>query len=408
MSCTISVTFKPTATGSFTANVSVTDGSTDSPQQVSLTGTGFTNNKGLASVRSALTGTTTATAPTPTGPYSVGTRVMNLTDPTRNDPYLANGTPRELAVRFWYPASLRQECKSADYTSPAVWEYFSQLANVRSFPVTTNSCLNAPATDGPHPVVVFTPGYTATFTDYTFLFEDLASRGYVVASVAHTYETTAVELPDRGLVKGLFGSHLGNTWRGDEQTFSFATLVRLQDLEFVLDELGRLNSQPGNPFCGQFDMSKLAIAGHSMGGVTAFLGAKLDPRYKAAVMLDASMPQTLVSTTNTPLLMLAAGRNEWDTSERRLWSNLAGPRLAVSFQGSEHVAFSDWTWLAKDGIQTGSMGPEKTMAAVRHYVAGFLDVNLLDKPTDPLLTGLSSEYPDAEVTTQNQLLRGKP
>ena len=54
------------------------------------------------------------------------------------------------------------------------------------------------------------------------------------------------------------------------------------------------------------------------------------------------------------------------------------------------------------------MGPEKTIAAVRDYIAAFLDADLLDNPADPLLSGPSSQYPDAEVTTQNQLLRGKP
>ena len=40
--CTISVTFKPTATGTRTANVAVTDNATGSPQRLTLTGTGVT------------------------------------------------------------------------------------------------------------------------------------------------------------------------------------------------------------------------------------------------------------------------------------------------------------------------------------------------------------------------------
>jgi len=52
--------------------------------------------------------------------------------------------------------------------------------------VRTNSCLDGPISEGRQPVVVFVPVYTGTFTD-TFLFEDLASRGYVVAAVDHTY-----------------------------------------------------------------------------------------------------------------------------------------------------------------------------------------------------------------------------
>ena len=46
------------------------------------------------------------------------------------------------------------------------------------------------------------------FTDYTFIAEDLASRGYVVAAVDHPCEATAVEFPDGRVVKSAFGSHL--------------------------------------------------------------------------------------------------------------------------------------------------------------------------------------------------------
>ncbi len=71
--------------------------------------------------------------------------------------------------------------------------------------VRTNSCLDAPIAEGAHPVILFSHGYTGAFTDYTFIFEDLASRGYVVASVDHTYEATAVEFPDGRFVKSVFG-----------------------------------------------------------------------------------------------------------------------------------------------------------------------------------------------------------
>ena len=41
VTCTISVVFKPTGTGTTTGDLTITDSSTDSPQHVSLSGTGF-------------------------------------------------------------------------------------------------------------------------------------------------------------------------------------------------------------------------------------------------------------------------------------------------------------------------------------------------------------------------------
>jgi hypothetical protein len=287
ISCTITATFTPTHDGSRSAIISIADNSPDSPQQVSLSGTGKAGGAAdMSAVRSALASAGTVAVPIPTGPEAVGTRVLQLVDSTRQDPFLASGAKRELPVRFWYPAALTEACTPAGYTSPRVWAYLSQLAGVHLPEVITNSCVDAPMTDGVHPMVVFTHGYTGTFTDYTFLFEDLASRGYVVASVDHTYEATAVEFPDGRLVKSKLGSHVANTWRGDNATLTFAVSVRLQDLRFVLFELERLNTKSGDPFAGKLDISRIAIAGHSLGGTTAFLALEQDARFRAAIVLD--------------------------------------------------------------------------------------------------------------------------
>ena len=101
---------------------------------------------------------------------------------------------------------------------------------------------------------------------------------------------------------------------------------------------------------------------------------------------------------------MTMGRTQWTDEECRLWSDLRGPRLAVNFVGAEHTTPSDAVWLAKGAIKTGTMGPEKTIAAVRDYVAAFLDTNLQGRPAAGLLNGASSDYPDAIVTTQEQAL----
>lgn len=405
-SCTITVTFTPQVLFSLSADVSISDTSTDSPQQVSLSGTGVKFLTNQAAVGSVLASTRSAMAPNPTGPIPVGTRVMDLIDSSRDDPYLNNGTKRELLVRFWYPASLTQGCKLAEYTSPRVWSYFSKLVGVALPEVRTNSCLNAPIADGVYPIVVFTPGYTATFTDYTFIFEDLASRGYVVASVDHTYEATAVEFPDGRFAESVFGSHLANNLRGDSQALTLATSVRLGDLEFVVNDLTRQNISMDSPFTSKLDTSRIALAGHSLGGLTTILGVERVIGFRAGIIIDGGVPEGLVSPTESPVLILAAGREQWSANDVHLWNQLRGPRFAVNLKDAEHVTPTDEVWLAKGAIKTGEMGPEKTIAAVRDYIAAFLETNLRRQPLDPLLTGPSSDYPDAAVTTQNETLSG--
>lgn len=405
-SCTITVIFKPRTAGVKTAAVSISDDSADSPQQVLLSGKG--RKLTAAALRSALAMYQTVATPNPTGPGRVGTRAMDIIDFTRNDPFLADGTKRELLVRFWYPASLSQPCQPAEYTSPKIWSYFSQLVEIPLPEVKTNSCLNAPVTDGLHPVVVFTHGYTGTLTDYTFIFEDLASRGYVVASVAHTYETTAVEFPDGRFIESVLGSHFVDALRGDEQTLSFAVSVRLEDLKFVVNELERQNARADSPFAGKLDLSHLAIAGHSLGGLTAILGIEREPRFKAAVVIDGVLPDELGSEIQTPVLMLTAGNDNWSESRCRLESRLLGLQFVANFPGTEHVTPSDAVWLAKGVIKTGNMGPEKTIAAVRDYIATFLDANLRGERLSPMMIGPSADYPDVAVTRREQPLCGQP
>ncbi len=413
-SCSITVTFKPSEAGTDSADVSIRDDGGGSPQNVSLSGAGCVrlHNKcletvGSPEVQAALTRSRTAIVPSSTGSSRIGTRVLDLLDPQRDDPYLANGTKRELLVRFWYPASADKDCKPAEYTSARVWSYFSELTMLPLPQVTTKSCLEAPVADGAHPVVVFTHGYTGIFTDYTFLFEDLASRGYVVASIDHTYEATAVEFPDGRFVKSVVGSHLANTWRTDDQSLSFALSARLDDVRFVLNELERLNTSADTPFAGKLDTTKIALAGHSLGGLTTWHGVQQDARFKAAILMDPYLADISLGPTETPVILLAMGRAHWSDEECRLWGDLRGPRFAVNLRGTEHLTPSDAVWLAEGAIKTGSMGPDKTIEALRNYIAAFLDTNLRGSPFDALLTGPSAEYPDAEVTTQKQLQCGE-
>ena len=402
-SCTISVVFKPPAQNARSATMSIADSSTDSPQQVGLSGTGVTRRAlDVSAVNSVLASSTIAAAPLPTGPEKVGTRVVQWIDLSRPDPFPAHSASRELLIRLWYPAFLDRPCEPANYTSPKVWSYFSQLLGIPLPVVTTNSCLDAPVARGMHPVVVFTHGYTGTFTDYTFLFEDLASRGYIVASVNHTYEATATEFPDGRFAPSLLGSHLNDTWRGDEKTLAFASSVRLQDLRFVLNQLQRLNTRNDDPFAHRLDLSRVAIAGHSAGGTVAFQALQQDSRFKAAVILDGFISSSETHPTKLPVLLMRAGAASNAIDRCELSRNLLGPHSFVTLTGAEHLTPSDALWLARGAIATGPMGTDATVAAIRDYVATFLDTHLRGRIMHPLLSGSSSIYPDAAVSPADQ------
>jgi dienelactone hydrolase len=361
----------------------------------------------------AFSGSLTVSVPAPTGPNRVGTLSMRIVDSKRIDPYLGAGTKRELLVRFWYPILIGVPCRPAEYASPQVWAYFSELVSIPLPEIRTNSCWNAPIAKGVHAIIVLTHSYTGTLTDYTFIAEELASRGYVVASIAHTYETTAVEFPDGRLAKSMVGSYLApESLSFDEVSLSLARSVRLEDLKFILDEFARLNSKIDSPFAGQLDLSRVGLVGHSLGGEAAIFSVEHDARFKAGVILDGVVTNASALGTDKAVLILAAGREQWSDNECMLWSHLQGFRFAANLLGADHMTPSDAVWLAAHtpelALQTGRMGPERTVAVIRNYIAAFFDANLRGQPMNSLLTGPSPDSPEVVVTTREGSLCGKP
>jgi dienelactone hydrolase len=171
-----------------------------------------------------------------------------------------------------------------------------------------------------------------------------------------------------------------------------------------VNELERLNEAADSPFSGKLDTSRMALMGHSFGGEATILGVQKDRRFRAGVILDGVLNDAAARGTDKPILILAAGREQWDANECKLWNALSGPRLAVNFRGAEHLTPSDAVWLAKGAIKAGNMGPNRAIAAIRDFVVAFLDADLLGKPPDRLLTGPSPDYPDAVVTTGKESL----
>jgi dienelactone hydrolase len=196
----------------------------------------------------------------------------------------------------------------APYAQARAWSYLSALAGVPLPRISTHSCLDAPVSVGTHPVVFLEHGFTGTFTDYTFLAEDLASRGYVVVAVDHTGEATVVEFANGRLETSVFGSYLTRYTRNDAGGLGFAVAVRLDDLRFTMATLERLNASPASEFAGRLDLSRAALAGHSLGGLATLRGLDSSQRFKVGVLLDGVLPPNPPTPIRQPVLHVVAGR----------------------------------------------------------------------------------------------------
>src|SRR3984893_14575724 len=141
--------------------------------------------------------------PEPTGRCLAGTTSLYLKDVSRPDPWAAGVNARELMISLWYPAT-PSDGRRARYMTPAESELQLASRGITGVPqhalstVRTNAVSDATPAGRQRalPLVVLSPGFTNSRSTLTALAEDLASHGYVVAGIDHTYESFATAFPD--------------------------------------------------------------------------------------------------------------------------------------------------------------------------------------------------------------------
>ncbi len=171
------------------------------------------------------------------GPYEVGYTTF---DTTYDDPVY--GGPRNLPLMAWYPAS-------APSDTPAIYS----LGGVIVFESLRATYDADPADGAPFPVIVYSHGNGSEAVLGHPYGEHLASHGYIVVAVSHTYNT------------------------GTDGTFRrFAPLMvslvrRPQDITAAIDHLEDGDAPDG--LAAIADTGRVMVFGHSYGGFTTVASA---------------------------------------------------------------------------------------------------------------------------------------
>jgi len=170
--------------------------------------------------------------------------------------------------------------------------------------VRTNAAVGASPAGIPRslPLVVLSPGFTNSRSTLSGLAEDLASHGFVVAGIDHTYESHATAFPD-----GRITTCLARSARRTDEGFKEKLVAgRAADVSFVLGEL--TDARPARPGAGLIDPSRIAMAGHSAGGA-ATIAAMRAARTPSNASPGLSYPAVTVKymfDTNQPGPVLAS------------------------------------------------------------------------------------------------------
>jgi predicted dienelactone hydrolase len=265
------------------------------------------------------------TLPKPTGNHAVGVQYLQLVDENRTDPFVAGTTKkRELMVKIYYPAKDDHTKPFSPYFhSPQLVRVFTTFHGLPGFLfdelnlVKTNSKEGLPLLEEEqsYPVVLFSHGAGTSMETQTSQSEDLASHGYIVVAIDHTYVSAASVFPDRTVLSQEATTDFGPDPAG------MITQIMAEDASFVIDQLEEMNAgKVESIFKGKLDLEKIGVIGHSVGGAVAYNLAINDPRVKAAIDLDGVVYVTPrgAPADVAPFLMLANDRYHIQAIQNRV------------------------------------------------------------------------------------------
>lgn len=248
--------------------------------------------------------------------------------------------------------------------------------------------------------MLLSPGFTMPRTELTSLAEDLASRGYVIALIDHTYENTGTTFPDGTTLPCVICDRFPE---GGPEAVSAS---RAKDMSFVIDRL-TAHPHPAWRYARMIDSNRIGTAGHSLGGAAAVPALLTDDRILAGVNLDGTMDFEVPATglDGKPFMMLGHPLDDGgeDSTWTRSWANLDGWKRWLTVAGSNHGTFTDVPLLAeKFGIPSPpgtTISAQRSVELTRSFVAAFFDLHLKGVE-QPILDGPTPGNPEIGFHSQ--------
>jgi predicted dienelactone hydrolase len=374
--------------------------------------------------------------PRPAGQFAVGVRRYHWIDSTREEIGTEDSSDRrELIVRVWYPANGRPAVTQSPYV-PQLELYVSSGLLSSQAAQMAKTIRHYAADDVPvlpgqqrFPLVVFSGGNGEVEFNYTAMMTDLASRGFVVASIAHP--GVAHNLYPTGRVlrryRRIFdpkppgwdsviprGAPLGYMRAVYDRHYDEAANILAGDVSFAIDRLIALNGDGRSPFNGRIDIDRIATFGHSYGGNVAVEACARDHRVKACLQTDGGAFSHVrdMGLRKPYMLIRPAFDNDStprDIAQAQLFGSMKADAYEVNISGANHRSFLDGPFLDRSAPQLAAIA-ERAHRITGDYAEAFLRKSfygtgspLLEKRPDQYhgvyLRKLRLEYPDEPYDT---------
>ena len=297
--------------------------------------------------------------PDVSGDYLIGTKSFVI-NTERDEIYTDDpNDQRRIKFQVWYPAEKVEgyeqvpwlmdgitvsKALSKDFGFPAF--ALNQTANILS-----NSYLDAPINKDltKYPIIIISHGWRGFRNLHSDFAEELASLGYFVVSIDHTYGSVATVFGEDDVA--YLNSEALPSRESTPDFLDYANrLVSTygEDVISTIDYLEVLNNDSElSIFKGKLDLTKIGVIGHSTGGGGDVYAALKDDRITALIGLDAWVESIDAEDINAgltiPSLFLRSG--QWETGENNdnlyaLVDSNEAPSWLYQIDGTTHFDFS--------------------------------------------------------------------
>ncbi|MBA3954370.1 hypothetical protein H0X48_03580 [Candidatus Dependentiae bacterium] len=340
--------------------------------------------------------------PTLTGPFAVDTTFYTWHDIQRQE-QRGEQHARELTVHLWAPITVAQKHRS--------FFYFIDFITALRLYFKAREPLSLSYDQPTYPVIIFSHGLKSLSAFNRALLQDLASHGYVVVGINHTYGCFTPTLLKSNNLN--FDPALALAFEQTSQAGLDAYLERLEeeietwvtDIQFVATMLTQLNREE-SPFTERLNLDALGVYGHSLGGAAAAEACRRDKRFKAGISLDGSLMKKTTGGFSKPFMfirgsLLDASNTHISASLGLVYNkalktyrdnltqfcNCLGPYgYCITLDQVGHYAFTDASLLCPLArfclnFCTGSKHTPAVIALTNGYAQAFFDTHLKHKDT---------------------------
>lgn len=268
------------------------------------------------------------TMPKVTGEYEVATATYTYTDENRIEQFTDTGNNRFVNVEFWYPDNA----------------------------------------DGTYPLLVFSHGAYGIAASNSSTYTELASHGYVVASIDHPYHSFYTVSDDGKdvMVSTEYMREVSNANKEGfytaEETYGLIQQwmkLRTDDMNFVIDTILTQSESNSNTMYQLINKDKIGVFGHSMGGAASVWLGRERNDISAVVNIDAPLFSELKynkeidnfvasgEAYTTPILNIYSDDvwRQLDTistyAANKAIATNAIESYDVHFQGAKHLSLTD-------------------------------------------------------------------